>query len=223
MRVTRDQRGYETTYLLHTPRPGDRPRILYWYRTAPGVRVGRRALDEDAIRVLEEQHPDIDFDWPALLEEAESIEPEVERRPERPRKRKASAEGAEIAEKKASAESAEGAEKRASAETSQAAAVPGAPITPIPPSAPSAPSAPRRNPLLDQLVGREIAARLRGRYADVSARLAELPDDDRRRAWQARADALDPDRWASAEAILAGIQHADRLFDELKRELTMAE
>lgn len=228
MRVTRDQRGYETTFLLHSARPGERPLVLYWYRTAPGVRVGRRALDEDAIRTLEEQHPDIEFDWPTLLEEAESAPAEVERRPERPRRKRPGAEGTEDAE-----------QKSPTAITTPPAPTSGAPVTsapapvvaatnasvPVTPVAGLAPAAPlrARNALLEQLVGREIAFRLRARYAEVSARLSELPDDEIRAAWQKRADALDPDRWDSAEAILAGIQHADRLFDDLKREFPVAE
>jgi hypothetical protein len=43
------------------------PRILYWFRTPPGVRVGRAALDEDAIRQLEESNPGIEFDWTRIL------------------------------------------------------------------------------------------------------------------------------------------------------------
>ena len=67
LRLTRDRRGFENTFLMHADRPGDRPRLLYWYRTAPGIVLGRSPLDEDAIRTIEEQHPDIDFDWPAIL------------------------------------------------------------------------------------------------------------------------------------------------------------
>jgi len=52
---------------MHADRPGEKARLLYWYRTAPGILLGRAALDEDAIRAIEEQHPDIDFDWPAIL------------------------------------------------------------------------------------------------------------------------------------------------------------
>jgi hypothetical protein len=44
-----------------------RTRILYWFRTPPGVRVGRAALDESAIRFIEEHHPDIRFDWAQIL------------------------------------------------------------------------------------------------------------------------------------------------------------
>jgi hypothetical protein len=206
MRVTRDQRGYETTYLLHAKRPGDRPRVLYWYRTAPGVRVGRRALDEDAIRGIEEQHPDVEFDWPQLLEEAESIPPDVERRPERPRRKPPRPSEPEPV-----------VSPETTGETPPAALVPPPPHGERPVAADTVVR--ERNPLLDQLVGREIAARLRRRYAEVALQLTALPVDESRAAWQQRADALDPDRWSTAEAILEGVQHADRLFDELKREL----
>jgi hypothetical protein len=70
LRFTRDKRGYETTSLVHAGRRGgrSRPRILYWFRTPPGVKVGRPALDEAAIRWIEEHNPDVEFDWPKILE-----------------------------------------------------------------------------------------------------------------------------------------------------------
>ena len=84
LRLTRDHRGYENTFLLHVNHLGERPRILYWYRSAPGVRVGRPALDEDAIRAIEEQHPDIEFDWPHIFAVGAAMTPEIEPKPERP-------------------------------------------------------------------------------------------------------------------------------------------
>ncbi len=42
-------------------------RVLYWFRTPPGIKVGRSALDEDAIRLLEELNPDVEFDWTRIL------------------------------------------------------------------------------------------------------------------------------------------------------------
>ncbi len=87
MRVTRDQRGYETMFLLHAGYAGARPRVLYWYRSAPGIRVGRSPLDEDAIRAIEERYPDLEFDWPSLIEQSTALPPEIERRPERPRRK----------------------------------------------------------------------------------------------------------------------------------------
>src|SRR5262245_60719994 len=75
---------------MHADRPGDRPRLLYWYRTAPGIVLGRPPLDEDAIRTIEEQHPDIEFDWPAILALSEVMTPEEEApaRPQKPQGKK---------------------------------------------------------------------------------------------------------------------------------------
>jgi hypothetical protein len=65
-----------------------RPRILYWFRTPPGVRIGRSALDEAAIRLIEEHNPDVEFDWTRILKgqdaSAEQKAPPQERR-RRPR------------------------------------------------------------------------------------------------------------------------------------------
>jgi hypothetical protein len=70
LQFTRDKRGYETTSLVDAPRQRGRgrQRILYWFRTPPGVKVGRPALDEEAIRWIEEHNPDIEFDWQKILE-----------------------------------------------------------------------------------------------------------------------------------------------------------
>jgi len=55
---------------MHTPtrrgKPG-RSQVLYWYRTPPGVRVGRKPFSEDVQRMLEAQHPGVTFDWPAII------------------------------------------------------------------------------------------------------------------------------------------------------------
>lgn len=219
VRVTRDQRGYETTFLLHSARPGAPARVLYWYRTAPGVRVGRAALDEDAIRSIEDQHPEIDFDWPKLLEEASTTPPDVERRPERRRRpgpprddTQAEPSAPEVLAPPPVGEPVFAAEStRVVADDSLAAAVPAEPRTP---------NATPRNPLLDQLVGREIASRLRQRYREISERIQAIAEGtEQRTGWQARADALDPDRWLSPQEILQGVEHADGLFDELRREV----
>jgi hypothetical protein len=42
-------------------------RLLYWFRTPPGVRVGRAPLDETAIQLLEQHNPDLEFDWTRIL------------------------------------------------------------------------------------------------------------------------------------------------------------
>ena len=54
-------------------------RLLYWFRTPPGVRVGRVALDEEGIRLIEQHNPDIQFDWARLLKESAPEPPRRER------------------------------------------------------------------------------------------------------------------------------------------------
>jgi hypothetical protein len=87
LRVLRDKRGYETTYLMHWFRDGSRQRsrILYVFRTPPGVRVGRDPIDPEIVRELEAQYPEIEFDWRALRENQQVVETSPE--PRRPRKR----------------------------------------------------------------------------------------------------------------------------------------
>jgi hypothetical protein len=89
LRFTRDKRGYENTYVVHAVRRRGkaRQRILYWFRTPPNVRVGRAALDEDAIRLIEEHNPDIEFDWNKILEAQPPAPPPVEPRDRRRRAR----------------------------------------------------------------------------------------------------------------------------------------
>jgi hypothetical protein len=219
LRFTRDRRGYEHTFLLHAARPGEEPIVLYWYRSAPGVRVGRPALDEDAIRTIEEQHPDVDFDWPHILEVGAVTETEVEK-PVRPR-RKLSAPQREQPP----------ASERAPQE-------PPVPVEAGRASAPDAPELadvvendtapgeeegaqePRPHDLLEELVGHEIATRLHARYSEIIARVHRLPEGDpRRAAFEARAEALNPDNWVTPGEVLHGVQHADAVFDSLRKEL----
>jgi hypothetical protein len=89
LRVIRDKRGYETTYLMHWCREGtrQRSRILYMFRTPGGVRVGREALEADVLKQIEAQHPEIEFDWNAVFHNQQVIETAAE--PRRARKRPA--------------------------------------------------------------------------------------------------------------------------------------
>ena len=82
LRVLRDKRGYETTYLMHWYREGSRQRsrILYVFRTPGGVRVGREALEPEILRQIEHEYPDIDFDWPAVVENQQLVDSSAEPR-----------------------------------------------------------------------------------------------------------------------------------------------
>src|SRR5919197_1713500 len=70
VRFTRDKRGYEHFYLVEatTRRGRTRTRVLYWFRTPPNVKVGRRPFEDDDVRrALEAQHPGIEFDWRKIM------------------------------------------------------------------------------------------------------------------------------------------------------------
>jgi hypothetical protein len=87
LRVIRDKRGYETTYLMHWFRDGNRQRsrILYVFRTPGGVRVGRDPLEPEVLRELEKRHPEIAFEWKVIRENQQIVEPVVEHRRRRPK------------------------------------------------------------------------------------------------------------------------------------------
>jgi len=71
LRFSRDKRGVENFYLEQptTSRRGKvRPRVLYWFRSPPDMKVGREPFDPDVRRALEAQNPDVTFDWRAIAE-----------------------------------------------------------------------------------------------------------------------------------------------------------
>ncbi|HTM34140.1 MAG TPA: hypothetical protein VL263_22670 [Vicinamibacterales bacterium] len=204
LRLTRDRRGFEHTFLLHADAPGLPPRVLYWYRTAPGVLIGRPALDEEAIRAIEEQHPHIEFDWPAILALREAMPPEEEAEAPPPRSRRPS--------RREAARPPRTQERPPVAEVvvEDAAIVDTGSLAPEP-------IAPSTRGLLEELVGREIATRLRARYAEIMARIHEQGfDESALAAWVARAEPLDPDTWLTPDAVLEGVRDADARFEQLR-------
>jgi hypothetical protein len=70
IRYTRDKRGFENTLVMHAYREPDgsqRAKVLYLFRSPGTVRIGRQPLDEEVVEALEHTHPDLAFDWEALL------------------------------------------------------------------------------------------------------------------------------------------------------------
>ena len=87
VRVTRDRRGYEHIYLIHADARRDASSpgaVLYWYRTPPAARVGRRPFDEEVRRALEAEYPHLVFEWDKIAQTA-SAQAETERWRERRR------------------------------------------------------------------------------------------------------------------------------------------
>ncbi len=118
LRFSRDKRGYEHFYLLEPTGRHDKSRtkILYWFRTPPGVRVGRPPFDEPLKRALREQYPGVAFDWKKFESTPiPPVTPDVEHWRER---RKAERAAKQAARQEAEAEAAEKAsEDKDAAET----------------------------------------------------------------------------------------------------------
>ena len=219
LRLTADRRGFENTFLLHVPAPGEPPRVLYWYRTAPGLRIGRPALDDGAMRTLEAQFPDIDFDWPYILDMSAMTPVEVEApippRRRKPRKADDDQGGEEFpaAAPRPVVEPAadpEGADVVSAAAGAEAAA-------PVQHAAP-----PHDGPdLLADLLGRGIAASLRTRHRQLRAQLEgrDWPDAAAKAALAARFAAIDPDQWGTPEAVLQGMAGVEAEIDLLRQAL----
>jgi hypothetical protein len=70
LRFSRDKRGYENFYLVRSfrRRGRARTRILYWFRTPPNVKVGRKPFEEEVRRAIERQNPGVIFDWKKVIE-----------------------------------------------------------------------------------------------------------------------------------------------------------
>ena len=220
---------------MHSDRPGDRPRLLYWYRTAPGITLGRSPLDEDAIRTIEEQHPDIDFDWPAILALAEVMTPEDEaparpqpqqqrqgrrqrNRDQRPQQPQPSA----AREQSGSASAPEQSEelRRDDRVEQPADAVMPEGDEPEAEESTAVEIPPPRNLLVEELAGREIGSRLRARYAEIITRIQDLDvDGSVKDAWFKRAEVIDPELWMTPEEVLNGVRSADAQYDKLRAEL----
>ncbi len=214
LRLTADRRGYENTFLLHSAAPGERAKVIYWYRTAPSLRVGRPALDDGAMRTLEEQYPDIDFDWPYLLDMASMTPVEVEA-PVPVRKRKPRRDDDDDAD-----------ESRPAPRTPQAAStLPAAPAALPSGDAPDAPASAAAGgfDLLGELLGRGIATSLRARHAELAEVLAASPAaPEVKAAWQARLAAIDPDGWTTPEQVMAGIASVETDAEALHEAIDAA-
>jgi hypothetical protein len=246
LRFTRDKRGYETTSLVHAGRQHGRgrQRLLYWFRTPPGVKVGRPALDEDAIRWIEEHNPDIEFDWQKILE----VQPPAAPPPDDGRNRRGRRDTRDKTER-----------PERDGRRRQAPAPPPAlqrPAEPLPQAVPDAPSAivqpeiadlpPIEEPLspliedaLEQIthpdaeelpppslaavqsvVAREPLTRLRARYAELQARITERGGDaERIEQLRGQAEALNPDTWVTAEEVRKGLEEFEAKIRDLRAAL----
>ena len=192
LRVIRDKRGYETTYLMHWLRDGSRQRsrILYVFRTPGGVRVGRESLEPDVLREIESRHPEINFDWKTLFANQQLVESSSE--PRRPRKRKREDEPAAPA-----------------AAAAPPAGEPESQVAPAPPR-PSIPAS------LQGATPDEQIAFLNHWYPLVRERIPQRTSDPARlEALTALAERLNPAAWTDADQIAEGLVRAAEALERL--------
>ena len=202
LRVIRDKRGYETTYLMHLYRDGQRQRsrILYVFRTPGGVRVGRDPLEPDVLRQIEAQYPDIVFNWQLVRESQQLIETAAEPRRRRPRRE----------------------DESAVAASPPAVPVPAA-AAPAPPSAsaPAPPPPPSRIAIPSTIEGAtpdERIAFLAHWHPIIRERIPHRTSDpSRQEALNALAARLNPANWTDADQITAGLQQAAEALERLSR------
>ena len=191
LRVIRDRRGYETTYLMHWYREGTRQRskVLYVFRSPSGVRVGRNALDPEMVREIERQHPEIAFAW----DEVRGSQQVIDISPE-PRRRKRPEVG-------------EGGADRAD-ERETAAPAEGAGADPIPTALVGATSD-------------EQVAFLTEWYPRVRERVTQrVADPERRDALLALSERLNPATWTDADTLAEGLPAAAEALERLARVLS---
>ena len=192
---------------------------LYWFRTPPGARVGRHPLDEEAIRALEASNPGLDFDWSEMLKVRMPPRPPEIRRGKQQAARKASRGAPRVAGSQTPAaapppppsaeevtQSASSAEDLLSPEEILAQDVP-SPEEILAEDVEAADEVePWEHPVV-ALMGEEMLARLRARFAEIQVRIAESEiDPEARGAARQRARALNPDSWDATEDAVRGIE-----------------
>ncbi len=185
IRRTRDKRGYESTYVMHAYRPAQGPhrtRILYIFRSPAGSRIGREPLDGEVQEALEHTHPDLTFDWQALLREF--AEPLPRGRP--------------IGRN----EPPERAPRPPSPKPAHRPAAPDR--APEPPPAPAVVD--DDHSILGQTLGAQHAARLRARYGEILQRIARRSrSPEERDRLVERARRLNPDDWPGEAEVRSAV------------------
>jgi hypothetical protein len=251
-------------------RRGKGQRLLYWFRTPPGVRVGRAPIDEAAILLLEQHNPDVQFDWTRILKDPQLTEAPPRRegregrdgreRDGRDRDRKDRDRSAQrprpgtplpttrssrVAAPPAATEAAESVDAPEPVEQVDAVELvepleivepissvePIERVEPLEPfetietietiepveTRPFEPTDEDRASASFARLGAEGLGRLRARYAEIMARIAERPlDEDAREELKQRAERLNPDAWVTADEVSAALEQYEAIFEGLR-------
>jgi hypothetical protein len=155
--------------------------------------VGRGPLDEEAIRLLETGNPDLAFDWTRILRgqgSAVEEEPEPRReRRERPRNER----------------------RREAAAHAEA--------QPEPEDAAPAIAVEEPTTAAHARLGSEGLARLRARYSELLARIAERVPEAECDELKSLAERLNPDAWVTDADVAAGLESYEATFASLRASI----
>jgi hypothetical protein len=188
-----------------------RPRILYWFRTPPGVRVGRAAIDEEAIRQIEVSNPGMEFDWPQILKGQEGP-PEAGEPPRRPRDRASARPAGRPAHAQRPTGPAGPAPSDDATSADEAADEVEVEAAEAPPPEPSTPAEAR--------LGSQGLARLRARYAELLTRIADrVPEPERQDQLKELAERLNPDAWITDADVTAGLDAYEPTYEMVRSSL----
>jgi len=187
------------------------------------VRVGRAAIDEEAIRLIEEHNPDVHFDWTRILKFPPQLEvsratPVPAARPEQPASARPRAPVRAPERPPAPPQAAQALEEPSAPSP--------APADPVSESAvlaafeaedePPPAEAPRPS-VAEARLGSEGLLRLRARYAEIMARISERQlDDSAREELKALAERLNPDAWVTEDEVRAGLDSYESVLATLR-------
>jgi hypothetical protein len=181
------------------------------------VRVGRAAIDEDAIRQIEASHPDVEFDWPQILKGQGIPSPEQPEAPPRKGRERAPRPGQRSPDRRTSVDR----PGRPPAPASDLSAIPqevpepedGTLEAELPVSDEPATPAEAR-------LGSAGLARLRARYAELLTRISDrVPEPERQEELKAIAERLNPDAWITDADVTAGLDAYEQTYELVRSSL----
>ncbi len=227
LRHARDKRGYETTFVMHSSRPGagqasGRTRLLYMFRSPSNRKVGRNLLDPEVMEALEHTHPDLTFDWTALLRTPALTAPDPDRdrsdrdrerdrdrgRQRRDERRERQGERRERHDERRERHD-ERRERQSEAKRPAAAAATPAPAVIF-----------EDDSLPGRVLGAAEAARLRAAFAELIQRIVRRSrtPEERDRLTE-RAARLNPDDWLDEPLVKAGAAQFGDELEAIRQEL----
>ena len=174
--------------------------------------MGRAALDEDAIRLIEELNPGVEFEWTRILKgqgaPATEARPPADVRRQRPRPAQPANPAASQQQQRPAAPLPPPVDSPR-AENAASESVPPVPVLASPGEDVITPAHGR--------IGSEGVQRLRARYAEILVRISErTPDPQRQLELKAQAERLNPDSWVTDDDVTQGLEQYESVLASLR-------